>query len=151
MSSIDKKRLIRILTILVVLLGSYWLLTFRLWGLPVSGRVLDEADGKPLEGAIVVASWMGSVSSSWADSHASCYHVMTATTDKDGEFRTPFWLKDSHENWHDSINWGSTRTNVFAYKSSYRTSMDDRGYIHEENGDHYLIKMIDQGRRGWSI
>lgn len=60
-------------------------------GLPFTGHVTDAETGEPIEGAIVVALWQGEVNPI-IDSSMVCYHVETAVSDKNGEFRIPGWL-----------------------------------------------------------
>lgn len=57
---------------------------------PIEGRVVDAETKKPLAGAIVVARWRGTYSV-LVDTHTECYHVETATTDKDGKYRIAGW------------------------------------------------------------
>ena len=71
-------------------LGAAALLIFgvALSSCAMEGRVLEEGTLKPIEGAIVVATWRGS---QVRPAHASsiCYHVETATTDSQGRYRIP--------------------------------------------------------------
>lgn len=76
------------------------LLFLPLWGCSLSGdviegKVIDESTGKPMAGAIVVARWLGDVLAWPADSQTVCFHVLTATTDDDGNYRMPAWRKKS--------------------------------------------------------
>lgn len=57
---------------------------------PIEGRVVDAETKKPLAGAIVVARWRGTYSA-LVDTHTECYHVETATTDKDGRYKMAGW------------------------------------------------------------
>lgn len=59
-------------------------------GGPVKGRVLDEQTNTPIGDAIVVVLWQGTAFS-FVESPTVCIHVETATTDKDGRYRIPFW------------------------------------------------------------
>lgn len=51
-------------------------------------QVIDVDTGKPLEGVIVLARWRGR-KSMLVDTQGTCYHVETATTDKNGWFEIP--------------------------------------------------------------
>lgn len=59
-------------------------------GGPIEGRVLEEGTDKPIPGVIVVARWEGTAFS-FVENPTVCIHVETATTDKDGRYRIPFW------------------------------------------------------------
>lgn len=59
----------------------------RQW-LPHRAQVLDVETGKPLEGVIVLARWKGE-KSMLVDTQSTCYHVETATTNKNGWFEIP--------------------------------------------------------------
>ena len=56
----------------------------------IDGVVLDESTGKPIAGAIVVATWTGDVSK-LVDSGTVCYHAETARTDANGKYQIPAW------------------------------------------------------------
>jgi hypothetical protein len=61
----------------------------------IEGKVIDESTSKPIADAIVVARWLGDVLAWPADSRTVCFHVLTATTDDDGNYRMPAWKKRS--------------------------------------------------------
>lgn len=52
----------------------------------LNGVVIDKSTGNPVEGAIVVAQWEGSVLHP-VDSVTECFHVEVTTTDKNGRYR----------------------------------------------------------------
>jgi hypothetical protein len=63
-------------------------------GAPIRGQVMDDATGKPLEGAIVVAQWElvrevipGLVNESYGD----VLNIAEAVTDRDGRYEIPGW------------------------------------------------------------
>jgi hypothetical protein len=60
-------------------------------GSPASGRVTEAGSGRPIEGAVVVVYWEGTVPIK--GSHA-CVHVETAVTDREGRYRTHEWRFD---------------------------------------------------------
>lgn len=103
-----------------------------------TGEVLDEATEKPIEGAIVVAEWIGDVSANWADSHSTCYHVATAVTDDDGEYRIPGWSmkKEDKRDWHKNLTPRDVQITV--YKAGY--AMADKSFTSGsyEKGVYYL-------------
>ena len=47
--------------------------------LVIRGRVVDDATARPIEGALVVATWI-----EHRGNHFACYHVETAQTSSDG-------------------------------------------------------------------
>lgn len=65
-----------------------------LFGLATEGQVLEEGTNKPIPNAIVVLRWVGVVP---VIGHAStaCVHVESATTDKEGQYRTSAWRAPS--------------------------------------------------------
>jgi hypothetical protein len=63
-------------------------------GKAVDGQVLEASTGKPLSGAIVVATWSGIVGS-LAHSQGVCFHVESTTTDEQGRYHIPAWEKRS--------------------------------------------------------
>ena len=54
----------------------------------MEGQVLEEGTNKPLAGAIVIATWHGSTLNP-VHSTSTCFHLETATTDKNGKFKMP--------------------------------------------------------------
>ena len=63
-------------------------------GGPMNGRVSDEGDGRPIEGAIVVLKWKASLSGVHG-SRYPCYHAEIAKSDPDGRFVVPRWTVDT--------------------------------------------------------
>lgn len=78
-------------------------------GLPVTGQVMDAETGKPIEGAIVIARWVGV---NFISSNV-CIHVETAISDEKGKFQIPGWFGGD--------GFGISRVTVFtnAYKLGY--------------------------------
>lgn len=62
-------------------------------GKVVAGVVLDKTSGKPIPGAIVIASWSGH-RASLAHGESVCYHVETARADATGAYRIPAWTEE---------------------------------------------------------
>lgn len=60
-------------------------------GGPVDGTVLEEGTGKPISNVIIVAQWLHHQ----GYSGTVCYHVETATTDRDGKFHIAEWSNPS--------------------------------------------------------
>lgn len=52
------------------------------------GVVIDKSSGQPIEGAHVVTKWEGDI---WSPAHSQsvCFHIETATTDKNGRYLIP--------------------------------------------------------------
>lgn len=90
-----------------------------------TGVVLDEETKEPIEAAIVVARWIGSISQ-LVDSQTTCYHVETATTDAKGRYRMPAWTKIPGKVGHNEVQFT-------AYKAGYLHTRTDRA-----TGDQYL-------------
>lgn len=90
-----------------------------------TGFVLDEDTREPIEGAIVVARWIGTLSL-LVDSQTTCYHVETATTDAQGRYRMPAWTKMPGKVGHNEVQFT-------AYKAGYVHTRTDRA-----TGDQYL-------------
>ena len=84
------KKLLRLMAMLLALLP---LTACGVSSSPIEGRVLDAETKKPIAGAIVIARWDGTYSA-LVDSHTVCYHVETATTDKDGRYKIPGWWEE---------------------------------------------------------
>lgn len=82
-------------------------------GGPLEGRVLEAGTNKPIPGAIVVVRWTGSVFA-FAESRSVCVHVESATTDDQGKYRIPSWMKVSTVGWVQDL-----RPDVTAYKTGY--------------------------------
>lgn len=59
-------------------------------GNEIEGVVLDKVTGKPVAGAVVLASWHGRTSD-LAHGASVCYHVETARTDAAGKYRIAAW------------------------------------------------------------
>lgn len=55
-----------------------------------SGQVVDEENGKPLEGVYVMAEWKASAFNP-VDSKTVCYHFAITQTDKEGRYTLPDW------------------------------------------------------------
>jgi len=86
-------------------------------GGPIEGRVLEAGTNKPIAEAIVVARWEGHLAS-YAHGKTVCYHVLTTTTNGEGQYRFPAWNKDITEDWQKNIR--PERVLIDAYKPGYR-------------------------------
>ena len=80
-------------------------------GGPVSGPVLDADTGKPIADAIVVVSWASDPIGPWAPT--ICFHIETATSDRDGYYQVPMWW-----NTPPALMLGSARVSD-AYSANY--------------------------------
>ncbi len=61
-------------------------------GKAVDGQVLESGTGKPIPGAVVVATWSGIVGS-LAHSQGVCFHVESTASDERGGYHIPAWEK----------------------------------------------------------
>jgi hypothetical protein len=77
-----------------------------------NGVVLDEETHQPIEGAIVVARWFGTISAVF-DSQTTCYHVESTSTDAQGRYLIPAWTKLPGKVHHSAVNYT-------VYKAGYR-------------------------------
>lgn len=84
-------------------------------GKSIEGQVIEQGSNKPIQGAIVIVQWIGSVPS-LADSHTVCVHVDTATTNINGTYHIPAWHARSQVG-PIVLDLGPT---VTAYKAGYR-------------------------------
>jgi len=100
--------------------------------LPVTGQVINQATGQPVEGAIIVMRWQGTGTMAFVDQHTECYHVETATTDADGRFSTKSWREASQYR-----NLGLKERMDTVYKAGYR-------HVRSKDGEYYLKR--DKGR-----
>lgn len=98
---------------------------------PVTGQVLDQDTGQPVEGAIVVMRWQGTATMAFVDQRTLCYHVETAISDADGRFSTPAWIEASRYR-----NLGLKKRMETVYKAGYR-------HVRSEGNLHYLV--LDRG------
>lgn len=60
-------------------------------GGPVSGRVIDVDTGLPIANANVVVRWRANPPGLY--SHPLCFHVETAVSTDDGNYRVPVWVR----------------------------------------------------------
>jgi len=83
----------------------------------LSGRIVEEGTGKPMEGVIVVGAWRGELEG-FGEPKSTCYYLDTATTDAEGEFSMHKW----------SINLNPLlmyrQISVQAYKRGYHLSRE---------------------------
>jgi 5-hydroxyisourate hydrolase-like protein (transthyretin family) len=101
------------------------------------GHVLDEATGKPVKDAYVVAFWKGIAS------YATevCFHTESTTTDGKGQFEIPAWTNTGE--------WLSAKDQYIAitvYKEGFKTS--DKTYRREQThkkGKYYLSEDTSSG------
>jgi hypothetical protein len=77
---------------------------------PINGRVIDYATGDPIEGAILVAVWEGSVVSLYAAT-TICVDVKTTTSDERGAYHFDPWVGPSIA--------VSVYPHIVAYKAGY--------------------------------
>jgi len=87
-------------------------------GGPVDGQVSEEGTGRPIGGAIVILSWIGTWSAI-AEAHTSCYHVESAITDANGRYHIPVW----HEIWKGPF-FAPSHMEITSYKRGYERSTD---------------------------
>lgn len=83
-------------------------------GGPIEGKVLEEGTDRPIADAIVVVRWQGTAFS-FVESPTVCIHVETATTDKNGRYRIPFWRASAKPSGVHRIE-----PIVTAYKAEYQ-------------------------------
>lgn len=86
-------------------------------GGPIAGAVLEEGTNKPIPGAIVVVRWIGrTTSGSWfVEARDVCYHVETAITNEQGQFKMAAWTQKQHKDY--TLKYHSLQIN--AYKPGY--------------------------------
>jgi len=106
--------------------------TPRIW-LAQKGRVVDWQTQKPIEGAVIVALWLGSVPIIPAESLDVCYHVESATSDGNGYFRLPTYA-DGH------VRIVGRYISVLPYKAGYKESLDERNRYRVKDGVYYMEK-----------
>lgn len=131
-----KQMIKRVIKIVVVLYAGFFLMnSCGNTGQSLSGVVTDAETGKPIEGAIVTASWVGVVSLI-VDSQTQCYWAEGTTTDKNGEFHFSRWW--SLKGWAPM---SKRRVSVYAYKSGYHPRHSPRFDVFdipmEKNRDSY--------------
>ena len=73
----------------LLLLGGSAGQTFAFTMPPLEGRVLEYDSERPIEGAVVVATWSGQIALPWAGE--ACVHAESAVSDKEGRFRMRLW------------------------------------------------------------
>lgn len=116
-----------------ILLGAFILLTACVSAAKhtpaQTALVLDEETQLPIEGAIVVARWIGTISQ-LVDSQTTCYHVESATTDAQGQYSIPSWTKLPGKVHHNAIE-------VTVYKAGYR-----QVWVNKATGNQYLKRDI---------
>ncbi len=104
-------------------------------GEPQQGTVIDAATDRPVEGAIVVARWIGHAAT-WAHGRTVCYHVESTTSDKAGRFHIPEWKKAYSEDWQKNIS--PRYVDITAYKPGYQFSPRQIGEESELKGVFYV-------------
>ncbi|OGI68353.1 MAG: hypothetical protein A2W18_01165 [Candidatus Muproteobacteria bacterium RBG_16_60_9] len=85
-------------------------------GGPVEGRVLEANTHKPISDVIVVARWKSHLAS-YAHGKTVCYHVLTTTTNSEGQYQFPAWKEDITADWQKNIR--PERVLIDAYKPGY--------------------------------
>ena len=93
--------------------------TLSVSGTAIEGRVVDEATGNPIQGALVIAQWSGDVGGP-VQSSQTCFHLEIATTDADGRYRIPGWSRRPVADWEGGF-FGLRNTEVTrrTYKDGY--------------------------------
>lgn len=67
-----------------------WVMVFRTWmSEPISGQVRDAADGTPVEGAAVLATW--TIYGGLEGSPLGIWVMREAVSNERGDFRIPSW------------------------------------------------------------
>lgn len=98
----------------------------------LEGRVLDAQTEEPIEGAFVVARWIGY----GGHTQSQCFHVDVAQTDAQGRYRIEPWRNDQ-----DTVYLVDQRQTVErVHKTGYRESpltQEQRSYL---RGIYYLEK-----------
>lgn len=121
---------------------------------PVKGTVVEEATGKPIEGAIVVASWSIAENALFGAINVGQVHVQEVLTDKDGQFSFKPWI--DYVPWGYSVN--DTNPQVLVAKPGYvpmwigkeRSSRQEVGQVIEDQGNERLNFMMAPPREGKS-
>ncbi len=121
-------------------------------GGPLTGKVIDDATGKPIAGAIVVARWEGHLAT-FAHGKTVCYHVASTTTNEKGRYYFPIWFKRMTQDWQKNV---SAREVYFsAYKKGYQRVKDkfegNTVYLEPFVGGRvarfeFLLKMLERTR-----
>jgi hypothetical protein len=97
-------------------------------GQPIKGRVLEEGTSRPVDGAIVLARWIGTAPG-FAHSQSACVHVESALTNIEGAFTLPGWSKSSV-----TASVTNLKMMLFAYRAGYElpqnpSPRDDTVYV----------------------
>lgn len=98
----------------------------------VDGQVLEAGTRAPIAGAIVVVIWQGTAFS-FVESPTVCIHVETATTDKDGRYRIPYWRASTEPSGVRGLEPYVAGVYKVGYQRSTRRMPDDLG-----GGDQFL-------------
>lgn len=124
-----------------------------LFGVDTEGQVLEEGTNKPIPEAIVIVRWAGVIP---MIGHASsvCVHVESATTDKEGRYRTAAWRAPSTVGPAPLVQM-NIGPGAYAYKPGYEY-LDTRGetvYLKPFTGGRgerlaYLMRVLDGTRCG---
>jgi hypothetical protein len=122
--------ILKMIALLVILLP---LPACALSGDTIEGRVLEASTNNPIPDTIVVARWIGYISS-FADSKTVCYHVLSATTDSNGHYSMPAWRKKMTEEWQKNLTPREVKIDV--YKAGYEWA----GMAKTEQGVSYFKK-----------
>ncbi len=95
-------------------------------GGPESGVVLDAETKQPIEGAYVVAKWLGSSSVSIAERQTVCIYTDMAKTDEKGRFRIPMWF-------FEKPGIATSQFYIVIYKAGYEE-------VRPRDGEQFLLK-----------
>ncbi len=104
-------------------------------GASISGKVIDKSTGQPIEGAIVLAYWEGSVMNPIHDTR-TCFHVESTTSNKKGKFRIPFWVSTPKGIVDQEVS-------TVAYKQGYQ-----RAWGQQSLNEKYLVPFTGMLRGG---
>lgn len=122
------------LVALILLMQGCSPLPIREWP-GLEGRVLDAQTEEPIEGAFVVARWIGY----GGYSQSQCFHVEVAETDEQGRYRIAPWRNDQ-----DSAILSNQRQSIErVHAEGYRESQITRERESYRQGVYYLEK--DEG------
>lgn len=86
-------------------------------GKALEGKVLEQDTGIPIAGAIMVARWQGHLAT-FAHGKTVCYHVLSTTSDENGDYRFAPWKRKITEDWQKNVQ--PETVIVTAYKSGYQ-------------------------------
>ncbi len=88
-----KSRTRKVLIALLLLLVPLWVFGDppMYFAKDIRGQVVDEATGKPLEGAVIVAEWKLYSQGIGSGGHGGALNTLETVTDGDGRYHLPGW------------------------------------------------------------